>query len=95
MGRALSLERIIVSMSITNDFSTKRTKVLLCFFVGVGTLIRVAPDAFTAISLGLVMVAVMILMATTSDVAQLIAGSIIVGSGGFIVGFNLGQLILS
>lgn len=82
-------------MSITNEFSTKRFKFLLGALAFVVSLITGVSDAFTAMSLGLVMIAIMILMATKSDVAQTIAGSLIVGSGAFIVGYNLGKLILS
>lgn len=95
MSLVLSSEPVIVSMPITNGLLTKKTKILLCALICVASLIRVVSDAFTAISLGLVMIAIMILMATKSDVAQMIAGSLIVGSGAFIVGYNLGKFILS
>lgn len=82
-------------MSIPNEFSTKRFKFLLCVLMCVVSFMHVVSDAFTAISLGLVMLAIVILMMAKSDVARIIAGSLIVGSGAFIVGYNLGKLILS
>ena len=85
---------LTLSMFITNEFLTKRFKFLLGAFICVGSFINVAPDAFTAISLGLVMIGIMILMATKSDIAWIIVGSLIVGNVAFVIGYNLGKFIL-